>query len=281
MLGALIGAASQVAGSLLNKPSNPGAAARNAQTRANAVARQNRIAQKKVDDRNWARQQTVNRENRQYATQASQTDYLRNKEFARNKVQWLVEDAKAAGISPLAALGIQSGGGGFASSISPAQTYYDSPASQAPSASDLGGLPPSGSAVGDGVAAAGAMLADHLANAERRGLQNQLLRAQIGNVNANTAATLSAATSRTGIASSQQENTSYRMFGVDIEPSNLFTDVQTGSQRLGEPFEWAAFLPTFLADYSANYGKLKAAANQYLDARAPRNKFGTRQFFKN
>ena len=52
----------------------------------------------------------INDQQIKFATDASKTDWLRRLDFDKNKIQRLVLDAKAAGINPLAALGVSTAG---------------------------------------------------------------------------------------------------------------------------------------------------------------------------
>mgnify|MGYP000421088419 CR=1 FL=1 len=104
----------------------------------------------------------------------------REDRFNKNRIQWLVQDAGKAGINPLAALGSPLAGG-FAAPVPAGQSQY-------------------GSTVADGFRSVGASV-DRSLN-ETKELQNDLLRAQIGQVKASTVKTLSDATSRTAITNS-------------------------------------------------------------------------------
>jgi len=131
-IGALIGAAGSVLGSVLSKGSSEGSA------RAN---RQNIKFQKQTNRQNREAQEKVN----------------------KNQIQWLVEDARKAGISPLAALGSSAAGSIVA------------PTSVAPSVSSPAS---SGSSVGDGIARGASILGggiDTWLQRENLALQNQAL----------------------------------------------------------------------------------------------------------
>lgn len=159
------------------------------------------------------------------------------------RIQRVVQDARAAGIHPLAALGSPSVG----TFATPMAAY--------------GGAPISGSAVGEALSAAGAAMP---AEGSTSGLQEQLLKAQIANVNASTQQLLADATSRTKIAmqNSNQDQfgnpvTSYSIMGVPVQANPNTSDVGGPiQQRHGEGAEWLAMLPAMLADayYSAGHG---------------------------
>lgn len=103
------------------------------------------------------------------ASQREQLDYA--KELNRNKIRWTVEDAKAAGISPLAALG------------SPSAGAWATPQGQSAS----------GSHIADAARQLGAGVDAHFAKKagkERMTLENDLIREQIRNARATTYATI-------------------------------------------------------------------------------------------
>lgn len=105
---------------------------------------------------------------------ANSEQYAQSKEFAQSGIQWRVADAKAAGISPLAALGIPLGSG-------PSMVIGGSGGSGA--FSDMG---QSLGRVADAVATSRERSASAQVEAlalERAGLENELLRSQISSVN--------------------------------------------------------------------------------------------------
>lgn len=102
------------------------------------------------------------------------------KQYNQNKIQWLVEDARKAGIHPLAALG-SSVAGSFAT---PVAAYGSQPESGV------------GDAVGAGMQALGQAMP-----MPQDPLAMQLQKAQIANVNASTVNMLAEARSRTQLAS--------------------------------------------------------------------------------
>lgn len=231
--------------------------------------RQNRI-QRAAEDRAWRR-----------AQQAASTAYSRNKHLADTQIRRTVADAKAAGINPLVALG---------ASTSPAIAQAVTPQSstgggaftprESITANYVPGQPVGGDPYSQGIATlAGAF------DMENRGLQNELLRAQIRQSDAYTARMLATATSRTDLRRAANNaldpRTSYSIAGFDVNPHPTTSDIETIAGRLGEGAEWLA-LP-FIAglDYSHNYRRLKGHVHNRLKARGiTRNQFGTYQFFK-
>lgn len=115
----------------------------------------------------------------------------------KKKVQTLVEDARKAGIHPMAALGSPVAGG-FAT---PQAAY--------------GGQPRSGSAIGDAMESFGQTLS---ATPSTSPLQDQLTKAQIANVHASTANLLSEATSRSQIANA-------RLGGQSLSTGSMFDNM--------------------------------------------------------
>lgn len=93
----------------------------------------------------------------EFTAHQANLDRRLQREFAQYGVRWRVADARAAGLHPLAALGIQ--------------TNAATPAGQMGQAS-------SGSAKGDAIRAAGAALAESLARADRDKAEVRLLNAQ-------------------------------------------------------------------------------------------------------
>lgn len=96
------------------------------------------------------------------------------KEFAKNSVQWKVEDSKKAGIHPLYGLGAQT--------ISPQPSYVGDtslPNAMSQASQDIGRAI---TATSTGAQKAAGAVAQRL-ELERAGLQNDLLRAQIAEIN--------------------------------------------------------------------------------------------------
>lgn len=58
-----------------------------------------------IDKAIYGDQDKINSRNQQAADQAGNANYAMQKEFAQNSIRWKIEDARQAGISPLAALG--------------------------------------------------------------------------------------------------------------------------------------------------------------------------------
>lgn len=112
------------------------------------IAAQNNDRQERIWNIN--RQDSLNQQERAYAE--AEKDRGLQKEFAQHGIQWRVQDARAAGLHPLAALGAQlhsaspisvGGGGGGGGSVS-----FNSPTSSPIS-------PFAGASMGSGIAAAG------------------------------------------------------------------------------------------------------------------------------
>lgn len=117
------------------------------------------------------------RSDKKAAAKAQKQQMAWDRHVLQNQIQWRVEDAKKAGIHPLAALGAQ---------ISPA--------------SPLPGVPGGGDAVADGMGAIGDAIAKAL-SVERK-LEQRRKEAEIRNIEANTM--LATARSRTEIAAARR-----------------------------------------------------------------------------
>lgn len=193
MLGSLIGAGVSALSSLFGGSMNASAAEK--------AARQSQKAAAALNKKNIQAAKTLN----------------------QNKVQWLVEDARRAGIHPLAALG-SSVSGSWATPTASATGSYDQ-----------------GSAMGSAIADAGAAIGRGVegALAETPGLQNDLLRSQIKQTDAQTALMLAQATSRTTAARMMNEGrglqvTDTTMGGRKIKANPEWSDAQEIENRYGE-----------------------------------------------
>lgn len=193
----------------------------------------------------WSREDTVWARENQASIDAANLAYSRSLEAEQRaaqrdatKVQTLVNDARAAGIHPLVALGVSYGGPlaqivqGSTPSHSPASGSIDRQAAQM-------GVPTNGNAIGDAAAQIGIGLAQ---------MQNmRLTEAQIENVKASTANILSEAQSRTMIASARLNGQS--LFAGDRIKHNPNTDdAQKAANRYGEPGDWLFGMYNLFAD---------------------------------
>lgn len=180
--GSVIGAVGTLGGSLLNRSSAEASA------RAN---RQNIAFQKKTNKQNRKLQMKVN----------------------KNQIQWLVEDARKAGINPLAALGSSIAGN------------IGAPVMGAPSVS---GQPDSGNSIGDGIARGAAMLGsgiDQWLARKNVALQNEALSIQ----NARSRTMISAASAAT------KDAPVLRAFGMDVQRDpKKFSSGQDLTNEFGE-----------------------------------------------
>ena len=152
--------------------------------RARAYDKRMRAADKRRTDQAWRRSRS-----------AAKTAYARQRALSSTAISRTVADARRAGINPLVALGASTSPS-VASAVAP-QSYASGSGYSSPSFSSapvIPGQPASGNFIGDGLT--------RLATAfdlENRGLQNQLLRAQIKHYNTRSAATVLGATSRTAV----------------------------------------------------------------------------------
>lgn len=127
-----------------------------------------------------------------------------NERLARNSVRYRVEDARAAGINPLAALGAPSMGGiATGAMIQPSQDIaHQAQAPQSQAAVVQATQRQANFAVGDAVAAGLAMMPSR-AQVRREALENDLLRSQIRQTDASSAAIVAEARSRSMISSAR------------------------------------------------------------------------------
>lgn len=155
-----------------------------------------------------------------------------------NRIQRLVADANKAGIHPLAALG------------SPVVGSFATPAAA------FGGAPITGSAVGDAISAFGNAMPT-----EGKGLQTELLKAQIRNVEASTANMLSEAQSRTRVTQAQSGATYFGGFGP-LADDPAFSTAQVVQDRYGDIAENISGTVKFLHDIERQQnGKVSSAAD--------------------
>lgn len=158
-------------------------------------ADKDRQAQARANAQNIAFQRQANAQNIREARRASNVDWQRYNQARSTNLQTIAADARAAGIHPLAALGVNMAGVP-ASPVGSVRAPRVDPA-----------ISPSGSAIGDGIARAGAQLGDGVAQLfdQRARLENELLSAQIQQTRAGTATMLANATSRSAISSVQNK----------------------------------------------------------------------------
>lgn len=188
-------------------------------------------------DANRDAAQQANREQIAAIERANQLAFERE----NTRIQRLVRDANKAGIHPLAALG------------SPVVSGFATPQAA------YGGAPISGDGVGDALQSIGAAFPQSDGTMEK--LQQQLLTAQIRNVDASTANMLSEAQSRTITANNR---TPYTLFGQQIEPSPYMSDAQTLANRHGEAVDWMSWILTVPADVIHNAPDLSASARAWI-----------------
>lgn len=231
LLGALAGAVGSWFGGQSQKK-----AARKQQTRQIAEQRRaDSLNRKAVEDANTAAREAAERAFRREnaaAIQAANVAHQRSLEAEQRaraadatKVQTLVNDARAAGIHPLAAMGV-SYGGPVAQAVQASTPSYGVPNVQAATT----GVPDLGDAVGDGIGNIGISFLKDVQDL-------QLGAAQIQNVHASTANLISEARSRSIISSARLAGQSL-MSGETIKHDKRTTDAQDASQRYGELGDW-------------------------------------------
>lgn len=234
MLGSLISAGSQLIGGLLGKSSADRAAA--------TAKNQQRKAQ-----------YAANRD-RKFAANWAQKNIDLQKEFAQSGIRWKVEDAKAAGVHPLYALGANTIG------FNPVSVGGGSGGGFLPAGSSNGGdilgqaLSNAGQDIGRAVSAMKTpqeKMQDAL-TLQNMGLQNDYLRAQIASTYA-----------RVGTGPGMPANTGPTIFGGKVNPSSAFSDAEIFEQRYGEPGQWLASPFIAGADLVNNWDSIKGAANAW------------------
>lgn len=208
-------------------------------------ADKDRQAQLRANQQNIAFQRQANAQNIREARRASATDYARYLSARSTNLQTIAADAKAAGIHPLAALGVNMAG----VPASPVGTVRAPRVDPAISAT--------GSSIGDGIARAGSQLADGLASQldTRSKLENELLSAQIEQTRAGTATMLANATSRTAIGS------------VLTSPGSAAERYAEAQRDYGEVQDYIFGFPNLWGDFVADAGKrgTVAALNKFAN----------------
>lgn len=191
------------------------------------------------------------------AKKAADTEYQRQKEFAKSGVQWKVEDARKAGIHPALALGAQ-------------------PASYSPSAytGDMGGaISQAGQDISraiDTTRTSSSRLSAFDATMQqltlqKAGLENEYLASQIAKVKQQIGppfpGTDYAIPGQTGSgvplmhdAKLPQFSTNLRGFGTDIIPNPRFSDAQSYEDRYGEISDFVAGPAIAISDWYHNVG---------------------------
>lgn len=197
-LGSIIGGIGTIAGSLFGRQGAKDEQRRQ-QRQANRQAAYQRRVQanelrraRRFDRRQHQRQRAAENRAWKRSRKAADQAYQRNKYLAETQIRRTVADAKAAGINPLVAIGASTTPQ-VAQAVTPSTSSGGVPyrAKDAITAPIIPGQPFTGSAIGDGIAQLGGLF-----DLESRGLQNDLLRAQIRATNASAIRSLSGPQSR-------------------------------------------------------------------------------------
>lgn len=170
--------------------------------------------------------------------------YAREDFYNRNRIQLTVEDAKKAGIHPLAALGASSVGS-IGTAVQPL------------------GSSGVGDAVADGAAAIAKALPKETAKleVENAQLRNEALRADIRKSDAETTRLLSDATSRSAVARvgdatrGGKEVMELKGFGGVMKKNPNWSDAQDVEDRYGNIVESVYGLGALVGDAYHNYGR--------------------------
>lgn len=231
---AAIGAGAQLAGGLLGD---------NAQKDAQKAQNAQIAAARKIDNRRYKQQyQTAKKQYNTARADTAKYDQLawdRTLYLNNNRLQMLQEDARKAGIHPLAALG--------ASTVGPmSQSVAASPNVGSPDTGGVGtgGTPSSGSAFGEGLGRAGAMFAEMAMQqqAQSNELEMAKQRAEI--------AMLQQATSRSMIENAMMVR------GSSWVKDPGWSDADAFEQRYGELTDWIIGPQIAMADAFYNWSKL-------------------------
>lgn len=250
--GAMIGAGASLLGGMLGNQSD--------EKNAKLAAKQNQ-KNFQLAENQW--EHGLEENQRQFDLTRADADALN-----KTRVQWLVEDARKAGIHPLAALGM-SYQGSMASPIG-------APSPTTPNTESY----LQGNSLGAGVAGMAPYLADMFPNPlelEQQQLQNEALRADINYRKAGTAAILSEATSRTMIDKAREDYRGYDLYygGANIKTDPRFSDQEAAETRYGEIVGEVYGLSAFAADMWKKLTEDRAAADAMP---RPGDKFRVRHF---
>lgn len=204
------------------------------------------------EDDVWERQAEWSEDQAHLANHYNKEAFERWQAADARKVQTLVEDARRAGIHPLAAMGV-SYGGPIAQAVSASTPGHSSATGSIDRSAAQMGTPTNGDAIGDAAAQIGLGLAQ---------MQNmRLVEAQIENVKASTANILSEAQSRTMIASARLNGQS--LFAGDVIKHNPNTDdAQKAANRYGEPGDWLFGMWNLFQDTNPTFQNPAASAGQ-------------------
>jgi len=214
----------------------------------------------------WAREDQIwQKENQAALNATNQAQQFALEAEARaaardaTKIQTLVNDARAAGIHPLAAMGV-SYGGPMAQAVQGSTPSHSSASGTVDRQAAQMGAPVAGDPIGDALGKFG------LGLAEMQGMR--LTEAQIRNVEASTANILSEAQSRSMIMNARlngQSLNSTRFTGETIRHDPRTDDAQKAANRYGEPGDWLfgmynlfndsnALMPTHKSHPGAQFG---------------------------
>lgn len=187
---------------------------------------------------------------------AAEQNTAMQKEFAQNGIQWKVEDAKKAGIHPLAALGAQT--------ISYSPSYVGD--------SSFGtGIANAGQDISraidatrtSGARAAGFEKTVQDLTVQKMGLENQILASQLATIN--QAGHPPARPGDAVVIDGQGNSKVLKMGGADIVPDPRWSDAQDVVNRYGEPAEWLYAPMVSGADAARNMPTLR---DLYYEMRA-------------
>lgn len=163
------------------------------------------------------------------------------KDFAQKGIQWKAADALKAGIHPLYAMGAQT------NAFAPVSVGDSLGPAISSAGQDIGRAVSTGMTAPDKASKIVQAL-----SVERAGLENELLRSQIRQINA--------AGSPPGMPTLGNNADPIVVGGKEVSRSPLFSDAATFQQRYGEPAEWIMAAPIAAADFVRSLDTRPSAA---------------------
>lgn len=243
LIGSLIGAGASLLGGLFGRKSNEDA------------NRQNVQAQLLINQQNREQAERLNA----LALADKERDRELQREFAQSGIKWRVDDALAAGVHPLFALG------GSGASYAPSSVAFASAPGAAPQVKADASLPASLSNMGQDLSRAfnatrTAVQRDLAFSSTVQGLQlsnfqlqNELLSAQIAKLRASTNPPMPSSVGPVPQAA-QFEDRPRLMTGSTWATDPQWTNAEDFETRYGEMSDWVFGPQIMWNDYKANYG---------------------------
>lgn len=184
----------------------------------------------------------------QQKTEGQNREIELQKEFAQNGLRWKIDDAKAAGIHPLAALGAT---GAAYSPVGLGDN--DTAASFASAGQDFSRAIDATRTAPEQAGAYGKKI--EALTLDRMGLENQLLRAQILDITAPRRPPFPMADS--GYEMPGQPGSGLKVAGLPVKKDTGFSDAQDVEDRYGDIVQMIYGIPTLAADLHNSLPPLK------------------------